>query len=126
MQVLEDVGVHLGQAQGRALDALEDGPVSLHVLDDLDGELLLHLRIQDSRVSGGEGRRGIRQQEQGARTSSRLSASSGLKSAGTGACDMMAGGGGASGRCETVLVSRVLARAKMSSSRWDVGCWAGA
>lgn len=35
-QVCVDLVVHLGQAQRRALDALEDGPVGLHVLDDCD------------------------------------------------------------------------------------------
>jgi hypothetical protein len=43
LKVLHDLVVDLGEAKRRALDALEDGPVGLHVLDDLDGELLLDL-----------------------------------------------------------------------------------
>lgn len=34
LEVLVDFVVDLGQAEGRALDHLEDGPVGLHVLDD--------------------------------------------------------------------------------------------
>ena len=44
LQVLEDVVVHLGEAQVGALDLFEDGPVRLHLDDGLDGELLLDLR----------------------------------------------------------------------------------
>lgn len=36
-KVFVDVVVYLGQAQGAALDLLEDGPVGLEVLDGCDG-----------------------------------------------------------------------------------------
>lgn len=43
LEVLEDVVVHLGQAQLGAGHLFENGPVRRHLLNGLDGELLLNL-----------------------------------------------------------------------------------
>jgi hypothetical protein len=50
LQVLKDVVVQLGQTQGGALYSFEDRPVCLHMLNDFDGKLLLHLGC-DAHVS---------------------------------------------------------------------------
>lgn len=55
LEVLVDVIVHPGEAQGRALDTFKDRPVGLQVLHHLDGELLLDLWAWSSWSAGGTG-----------------------------------------------------------------------
>lgn len=77
LQVSVDFLVNFGEAEGRAFDFLENGPVGLHVLNYFYGELLFDLERRESAVvPWGEG--------SAAHTSSLLSASAALKFLGMG------------------------------------------